>query len=82
MLRTTEVAFDRVTDLYATLGIRWHTRLGFDNSYARLPARFYARQSPAAVAEPGLVQLNQAQKYRYDRDRLVQMLGEIMAENP
>jgi short-subunit dehydrogenase len=29
-----------------------------------------------------LVQLNQAQKYRYDRDRLVQMLGEIMAENP
>ena len=29
-----------------------------------------------------MVQLNQAQKYRYDRDRLVQMLGEIMAENP
>ena len=29
-----------------------------------------------------LVQLNQAQKYRYDQDRLVQMLGEIMAENP
>jgi len=29
-----------------------------------------------------LVQLNQAQKYRYDSDQLVQMLGELMAENP
>ena len=32
----------------------------FDNSYARLPSRFYARQSPAAVAGPRLVRLNQA----------------------
>jgi len=30
----------------------------FDNSYARLPAHFYARQSPVAVAEPRLVKLN------------------------
>ena len=32
----------------------------FDNTYARLPLRFYARQSPVAVAEPRLVKLNQA----------------------
>ena len=31
----------------------------FDNTYARLPARFYARQSPVAVAAPQLVKLNQ-----------------------
>jgi uncharacterized protein YdiU (UPF0061 family) len=31
----------------------------FDNTYASLPARFYARQSPAAVAGPRLVKLNQ-----------------------
>jgi uncharacterized protein YdiU (UPF0061 family) len=30
----------------------------FDNTYARLPARFYARQAPASVAEPRLVKLN------------------------
>ena len=32
----------------------------FDNSYARLPSRFYARLSPVAVAVPRLVKLNQA----------------------
>ena len=32
----------------------------FDNSYARLPSHFYARQSPAAVAGPRLIRLNQA----------------------
>ena len=30
----------------------------FDNSYARLPANFYARVSPAAVDRPALVRLN------------------------
>src|ERR1700722_16522507 len=30
----------------------------FDNSYARLPDRFYARQSPTPVAAPGLVRVN------------------------
>jgi uncharacterized protein YdiU (UPF0061 family) len=33
--------------------------LAFDNTYARLPSRFYARQSPVAVASPRLVKLNQ-----------------------
>ncbi|MGE5152635.1 MAG: protein adenylyltransferase SelO [Bdellovibrio bacteriovorus] len=32
----------------------------FDNSYARLPPRFYVRQAPASVAAPRLVRLNEA----------------------
>jgi serine/tyrosine/threonine adenylyltransferase len=32
----------------------------FDNSYARLPERFYARVNPTPVAEPRLVRLNAA----------------------
>ena len=30
----------------------------FDNSYARLPARFYARLDPQAVRAPGLIRVN------------------------
>ncbi len=33
-------------------------RISFDNSYARLPARFYARLDPTPVAAPRLVRLN------------------------
>jgi serine/tyrosine/threonine adenylyltransferase len=32
----------------------------FDNSYARLPERFYARVSPAKVREPRIVKVNHA----------------------
>src|SRR5271156_1260553 len=32
--------------------------LGFDNTYARLPERFYARVNPTPVATPRLVKLN------------------------
>ena len=32
----------------------------FDNSYARLPERFYARLAPTPVAAPKLVKLNRA----------------------
>jgi serine/tyrosine/threonine adenylyltransferase len=32
--------------------------LPFDNSYARLPARFYARMEPTPVARPRLIKLN------------------------
>lgn len=35
-------------------------RFGFDNSYARLPARFYARLAPTPVKEPRLLKLNAA----------------------
>ena len=34
------------------------TRFSFDNSYARLPARFFIRQAPIAVAAPRLVFFN------------------------
>ncbi len=33
-------------------------RFGFDNTYARLPERFYARVNPIPVAAPSLVKLN------------------------
>ena len=33
-------------------------RFGFDNTYARLPERFYARVAPTPVAAPRLVKLN------------------------
>ena len=32
--------------------------LPFDNSYARLPARFYARLDPTPVRQPGLLRVN------------------------
>lgn len=32
----------------------------FDNSYARLPERFFARVAPTPVAEPGLVRVNES----------------------
>lgn len=54
----------------------------FDNSYARLPERFYARLSPTAVARPQLVKLNTelARQLGLDPERLmspdgVEMLG-------
>ena len=34
--------------------------IGFDNSYARLPERFFARLNPTPVSEPRLIQLNTA----------------------
>ena len=39
---------------------RAETIIRFDNSYARLPERFYARLSPTAVADPQLIKLNDA----------------------
>jgi serine/tyrosine/threonine adenylyltransferase len=36
------------------------TALPFDNSYARLPERFYARRAPTAVTAPRLIRLNRA----------------------
>jgi uncharacterized protein YdiU (UPF0061 family) len=35
-------------------------RLGFQNTYARLPERFYARLNPTPVAAPQLIRLNDA----------------------
>jgi len=33
-------------------------RFGFENTYARLPERFYARLDPTPVAAPRLIKLN------------------------
>ena len=41
-------------------GIGEPIRLPFDNSYARLPERFYARLPPTPVAAPSLIKLNTA----------------------
>src|ERR1700712_5100762 len=35
-------------------------RIPFDNSYARLPDRFYARVAPVPVAAPRLIRVNTA----------------------
>ena len=35
-------------------------KIAFDNSYARLPERFYARVSPTKVREPRIVKVNHA----------------------
>jgi uncharacterized protein YdiU (UPF0061 family) len=51
-------------DAYATVptaaseGSDSALHFGFDNTYARLPGRFYARVDPSAVAAPRLVRVN------------------------
>ena len=50
--------------------------IAFDNSYARLPERFYARQSPVPVTAPAIIAVN---------DRLARELGidpEWLRANP
>ena len=50
---------------------------GFDNSFARLPERFYARINPTPVSAPGLVKLNVdlARSLRLDPDELTSQQG-------
>lgn len=43
-------------------------RIAFDNSYARLPDRFYARQAPVPVADPTLIAVNDALAARLGLD--------------
>src|SRR3982751_667775 len=60
------------------------TRWPFDNSYARLPERFYARLAPTAVPAPRLVKLNRALALQLglDADALASPEGvEILAGN-
>ncbi|KAB2882525.1 MAG: hypothetical protein F9K34_14225, partial [Albidovulum sp.] len=42
--------------------------IDFDNSYARLPERFFVRQPPVAVAEPRLVAVNRGLAARLGLD--------------
>ncbi|WP_416065722.1 protein adenylyltransferase SelO [Rhizobium sp. ZK1] len=48
------------------------TAFSFDNSYARLPQRFFATQVPTQVAEPWLIKLNEplAEELRLDVEAL------------
>jgi serine/tyrosine/threonine adenylyltransferase len=59
-------------------------RFGFDNTYARLPERFYARLGPTPVAAPRLIKLNVelARNLGLDPDALATARGvEILAGN-
>ncbi len=56
----------------------------FDNSYARLPERFFARVAPTPVAEPQLVHLNEslARELGVDAERTASQEGvEVLAGN-
>ena len=60
------------------------TEIAFENTYARLPQRFYARLDPTPVATPKLVKLNVAlaRKLGLDPDALASPEGvEILAGN-
>ena len=59
-------------------------RFGFDNTYARLPERFYARLDPTPVSGPKLVKLNVelARELGLDPDALASAEGvEMLAGN-
>jgi uncharacterized protein YdiU (UPF0061 family) len=59
-------------------------RFGFDNTYVRLPDRFYARVNPTQVAGPQLVKLNVelARVLRLEADALASAEGvEVLAGN-
>jgi uncharacterized protein YdiU (UPF0061 family) len=63
---------------------RHPVRFGFENTYARLPERFYARLNPAPVAAPRLVKVNVelARNLGLDPDVLASEKGvEILAGN-
>jgi uncharacterized protein YdiU (UPF0061 family) len=59
-------------------------RFGFDNTYVRLPVRFYARVNPTPVAAPQLVKVNEnlAQELGLDANALKSERGvEVLAGN-
>ncbi len=59
-------------------------QFGFDNSYARLPDRFFARVAPTPVAEPRLIKLNEvlARQLGLDPAQLASPEGvEVLAGN-
>ena len=58
--------------------------ISFDNSYARLPERFYARQTPVPVAAPGPIRVNRelAAQLGIDVDWLASQEGtQVVAGN-
>jgi len=71
--------------LPATSGADSHSFcFGFDNSYARLPERFYSRLAPTPVAAPRLVKVNAelARNLGLDADAMASAAGvEVLAGN-
>ena len=51
---------DLLTKTHMTLGTPDASPFAFENSYARLPDRFFVRQAPVPVGAPRLIQLNRA----------------------
>jgi serine/tyrosine/threonine adenylyltransferase len=76
---------DSTSDALASSGTNSNTiRFGFENTYARLPMRFYSRVDPTPVAAPRLVKVNVglARKLRLDPDALSSPAGvAILAGN-
>jgi len=67
-----------------TVGSDVPVHFGFENTYARLPERFYVRVDPTPVAAPRLVKLNRelARKLGLDPDALASPQGvEVLAGN-
>jgi uncharacterized protein YdiU (UPF0061 family) len=60
-----------------TVGIADLSPFAFDNSYARLPDRFFVRQPPVPVGTPRLIRLNRAlaRQLGLDADRLAAAEG-------
>lgn len=67
---------------FVTAGSPAPNLLAFDNSYARLPERFFARVAPTPVAAPRLIRLNDdlAQELRLDEAN-TETLAAIFAGN-
>jgi uncharacterized protein YdiU (UPF0061 family) len=69
----------------ATLGTGGHPiHFDFENTYARLPERFYARLNPAPVVAPRLIKVNVelARNLRLDPNALASAEGlDILAGN-
>jgi hypothetical protein len=51
-IKTSALLLDEAFAPLSSMNIR------FDNSYARLPERFFAKKKPACVPEPKLIRLN------------------------
>jgi uncharacterized protein YdiU (UPF0061 family) len=70
----------QVSQAHAESGVQF----GFDNTYARLPERFYARLNPTPVAAPRLLKLNMklAELLGLDAEQLASAEGvDILAGN-
>src|SRR5580698_436212 len=65
---TSHDAIGDATGLAAASPANGGVKFGFENAYARLPERFFARQNPVPVAEPHLVKVNAQLAYALGLD--------------